>query len=78
MKNRTKNIIKSFAVLFMIYGCNDSFLERLPLDKISDASFWNTENDLMVYNHSFYDMTKNDILHISNKINYCYSKLKNN
>ena len=60
MKNRTKNIIKSFAVLFMIYGCNDSFLERQPLDQISDASFWNTENDLMVYNHSFYDMTKDD------------------
>ena len=55
MKNRTKNIIKSFAVLFVIYGCNDSFLERQPLDQISDASFWNTENDLMVYNHSFYD-----------------------
>ena len=46
--------------MFVIYGCNDSFLERQPLDQISDASFWNTENDLMVYNHSFYDMTKDD------------------
>ncbi|MBT3444074.1 MAG: RagB/SusD family nutrient uptake outer membrane protein, partial [Flavobacteriaceae bacterium] len=62
MKNLTKNIFKIFAVLFVVYGCelNDEFLERQPLDKISDASFWNTENDLMVYNHSFYDMTKDD------------------
>jgi len=62
MKNLTKNIFRIFAVLFVVYGCelNDEFLERQPLDKISDASFWNTENDLMVYNHTFYDLTKND------------------
>ena len=60
MKNLTKNIIRSFAVLFLIIGCNDEFLERTPLDEISNSSFWNTENDLMVYNHRFYDLTKND------------------
>ena len=62
MKNLTRNIFKIFAVLFIVYGCelNDYFLERQPLDKISDASFWNTENDLMVYNNTFYDLTKND------------------
>jgi hypothetical protein len=62
MKNLTRNIFRIFAVLFIVYGCelNDEFLERQPLDKISDASFWNTENDLMVYNHTFYDLTKND------------------
>jgi hypothetical protein len=62
MKNLTKNIFRIFAVLLVVYGCelNDEFLERQPLDKISDASFWNTENDLMVFNHTFYDMTKND------------------
>ena len=61
MKNLTKNIFKLF-VLFVVYGCelNDDFLERQPLDKISDASFWNTENDLMVFNHTFYDLSKND------------------
>ena len=44
MKNLTKNIFKLFAILFVVYGCelNDDFLERQPLDKISDASFWNT------------------------------------
>ena len=60
MKNLTKNIIRSFAVLFLLIGCNDEFLERSPLDEISNSSFWNTENDLMVYNHRFYDLTKND------------------
>ena len=60
MKNLTKNIIKSFAVLFLIIGCNDEFLERNPLDEISNASFWNTENDLMVYNHRFYDLVQYD------------------
>lgn len=62
MKTLTKNIFKIFALLFVVYGCelNDEFLERQPLDRISDSSFWNTENDLMVYNHTFYNMTKDD------------------
>ncbi len=42
------------------FGCNDEFLDRQPLDEISNASFWNTENDLKVYNNSLYNMARND------------------
>ncbi len=41
-------------------GCNDEFLERYPLDEISNETFWNTENDLRVYNNSLYHIARND------------------
>ncbi|PHN04489.1 RagB/SusD family nutrient uptake outer membrane protein [Flavilitoribacter nigricans] len=51
--------ILAFAVL-LLAGCNDDFLERYPLDRISNETFWNTENDLAVYNNSLYDLARND------------------
>jgi hypothetical protein len=39
-------------------GCNDEFLDRQPLDKITNDSFWNTENDLRVYNNSIYHIAR--------------------
>ncbi len=60
MKN---NIIKSCLIAFtilMVSGCNDEFLERYPLDRITNDTFWNTENDLRVYNNSIYDLARND------------------
>jgi hypothetical protein len=56
-------LIKGCLILIatlVSYGCNDDFLDRQPLDAISNASFWNTENDLMVYNNRFYDLARND------------------
>ena len=47
------------AVILFCNGCNDDFLERKPLDQISNETFWNTENDLAVYNNSLYDMARN-------------------
>ena len=41
-------------------SCNDDFLEKLPLDEISSETFWNTENDLKVYNNRIYDQARND------------------
>lgn len=58
-----KQIIKLSLVVFatlLVYSCNDEFLERYPLDQISNETFWNTENDLLVYNNSIYDRAKND------------------
>jgi starch-binding outer membrane protein, SusD/RagB family len=58
-----KHIIKLSLVLSVILlcnGCNDDFLERKPLDRISNETFWNTENDLAVYNNSLYDLARND------------------
>lgn len=46
------------AVLFS--GCNNDFLERQPLDEISNDAFWNTENDLRVYNNSLYNFARQD------------------
>ena len=58
-----KNILKTCLSVFVTlvsFSCNDDFLERTPLDSISNESFWNTENDLRVYNNSLYDMALND------------------
>ena len=59
-----KNILKiSFIVFatFVMVSCNNDFLERIPLDSISNETFWNTENDLKVYNNGLYNMAKDDI-----------------
>jgi starch-binding outer membrane protein, SusD/RagB family len=59
-----KHIIKLSLVLSVILlcnGCNNEFLERRPLDRISNETFWNTENDLAVYNNSLYDLARNDV-----------------
>ncbi|MEZ5038480.1 MAG: RagB/SusD family nutrient uptake outer membrane protein [Saprospiraceae bacterium] len=45
---------------FILASCNDDYLERFPLDEISNETFWNTENDLRVYNNSIYDLAKDD------------------
>lgn len=50
----------SLALAVIMFGCNDEFLERQPLDEIPNEAFWNTENDLRVYNNSFYDIARND------------------
>ncbi len=48
-----------FATLLSI-SCNDDFLQRDPLDKISNETFWNTENDLKVYNNSLYHIARTE------------------
>ena len=60
MKNRILPYILLFALIFSGMGCNDEFLERFPLDEISNETFWNTENDLQVYNNSLYDLARDD------------------
>ncbi|GHT65728.1 hypothetical protein FACS189452_00370 [Bacteroidia bacterium] len=41
-------------------SCNDDFMERTPLDKISDVSFWKSPNDLKLYVNNLY--SRNDLL----------------
>jgi starch-binding outer membrane protein, SusD/RagB family len=61
MKNNILKIsLVVFATLVMV-SCNDEYLERIPLDAISNETFWNTENDLKVYNNTFYHLAKDDI-----------------
>ncbi len=39
---------------FTVMSCNDEFLERYPLDKITDNSFWKTGADVEMYANQFY------------------------
>ena len=50
----------TLVLAVIMFGCNDEFLDRQPLDEISNEAFWNTENDLRVYNNSLYDLARND------------------
>ena len=43
-----------FAGFFFLYSCNDDFLEKAPLDKVSNETFWNTEGDLLNFNQNLY------------------------
>lgn len=59
MNTIIKSCTLSAAILLFI-SCNDDFLEREPLDEISSESFWKTEDNLLVYNNSLYDLARND------------------
>jgi hypothetical protein len=56
--------MKKYIILFfataVLWGCSDEFLNRFPLDEISNETFWNTENDLAVYNNSLYHLASVD------------------
>ncbi len=36
-------------MLLLLAACNDEFLDRNPIDKITNETYWNTESDLAVY-----------------------------
>ncbi|MBV6642538.1 MAG: RagB/SusD family nutrient uptake outer membrane protein [Cyclobacteriaceae bacterium] len=59
-----KQYILKFSLLGLVtilsFGCNDEFLQRDPLDAISNDSFWNSENDMIVYNNSIYDIARRE------------------
>lgn len=38
-----------------IVSCNENFLERTPLDQISEPDFWKSTSDLELYANSFYN-----------------------
>ncbi len=56
-----KSIIKYSAFLllmmaFSLSSCKKDFLERYPLDSMSDATFFSSPNDLKVYVNGFYPL----------------------
>ncbi len=56
-----KSIIKYSGILLLVLtislsGCKKDFLERAPLDNMSDATFFSAPNDLKVYVNSFYPL----------------------
>lgn len=51
-----KNILTSVLSLLLIASCNDSFLDKSPLDKLSEDKYFQTEKDLETYSLSFYPL----------------------
>lgn len=47
-------IIPLIALLFLAMGCNNKFLEKYPLDKLSDETYWTSEQDLQLYANDVY------------------------
>lgn len=61
MKKYIKNISYIILASTILLGCQEGFLDRFPLDEISEETFWNTENDLMVYNNNLYNRAQHDL-----------------
>ncbi|MFT5884364.1 MAG: hypothetical protein ACI9IP_000819 [Arcticibacterium sp.] len=59
MKYKNIKYVLLLMATFLV-SCNDEFLERIPLDQITNETFWNTENDLAVYNNSLYELSRNE------------------
>ncbi len=58
-----KYILKASTVIFafiLFSSCNDDFLEKYPLDEISNETYWNTKNDMEVYNNYFYELAEDN------------------
>ena len=60
MKKYIKRISLLAVATVLSFSCNDDFLDRQPLDEISNEIFWNTENDLRVYNNNLYHLARNE------------------
>lgn len=43
-------------VAVMLAGCSEDFLDKQPLDQVSDATFWQNENDAMLALTGCYDI----------------------
>jgi starch-binding outer membrane protein, SusD/RagB family len=57
MKTLIKKItIAGVFLIIILAGCNEDFLERAPLDQITDASYWNNSNDLKSFVNGFYQL----------------------
>jgi hypothetical protein len=55
MKKYIIKIWTLFAFAALFNSCDEDFLERYPLDAISDASYWTSEKDLENFVNEFYD-----------------------
>lgn len=47
-------ILLLWFLTVLTFSCNDDFLDRPPLDEISDPSYWKTANDLELYVNGLY------------------------
>lgn len=57
MKFKFKKYILALGVATtLLPGCNNDFMERYPLDQITDESFWKSETDLKMMLNSLYPL----------------------
>src|SRR5690606_28696120 len=59
-----KSKIYIMFLIALIGSCNENDLDKYPLNQISNETFWNTENDLKIYNNTFYDYAKNSTMRL--------------
>ena len=45
---KTKYLAILLCAAFVLHGCNDSFLDRIPLDELTDETYWETEEHLIL------------------------------
>ena len=50
---KLKYIFIAFGIM-SLSSCNDDFMERYPLDKVTDQNFWKTEADMKLYLNTLY------------------------
>ncbi len=51
---KIKKYILTLGLISMLSACNDDFMEKYPLDKITDENFWQSENDLKLFLNTMY------------------------
>lgn len=59
MKNKIAYIYVVVGLMTVISSCRKDFLDRTPLDTISDGTFWNTEEQLTLAVNGLYANVKN-------------------
>ncbi len=50
-------IIITFIGLCTLFACQEDFLDRYPLDTVTEASFFKSPNDMLIYMNQFYTRT---------------------
>lgn len=51
-----KYILFKFLIGFILFGCNEDFLEEVPRDSVGEDPIFGTENGLELYTYSFYNV----------------------
>lgn len=52
---KIKNYIYAFSFLLLATGCNDDFLDRMPIDQLSTTGSLASANELRLYMNQFYE-----------------------
>lgn len=51
-----KRILMIIGCTFLLVSCNDSFMERYPLDVPTNQTFWTSENDMKLFLNKLYPL----------------------